>query len=517
MKLPHAPQSLWVSNHPSNALPQLAGDTIVDVAIIGAGITGLTAALHLRRAGKSVLVVDSHTVAEGVTGYTTGHLTEALDTRYTKLMHEFGTEGARLAAESTRAAIVDIEQIARLTDIPCGFLRVPGYLYTEGHDTAELEAELEAATRCGVRVALTNDVPFPFARTALRFEDQAEVHARDYVLGLARYLVHKGVRIHERTRCLHVHERTRHRVITDRGVVHAAHVVYATHTPLNRFALQSKLARYQSYVVAFAAQGPAPQGLFWDTADPYHYIRTQVVGDSTLLIVGGEDHRTGGDVDTTERYARLAQYAHTRFQVDSIHFMWSSQVIVPLDGLPYIGPSPHAAAAYVATGFAGNGLTFGTLAGRIVSDAILGRENPYATLYSPSRVPALTAVKDFVVDKVDLPLHMLGAKWRRVGAPSLESVQPGEGKIVRHAGELLGVYRDAEGKPHAVNPVCPHMGCVVKFNKAETTWDCPCHGSRFSVNGEVLTGPTTVDLATTPLDEEAPTVAPTPKKGHAHG
>ena len=517
MKLPHAPQSLWISNHPQNALPPLAGDVIVDVAIIGAGITGLTAALHLRRAGKSVAVLDAHAVAEGVTGHTTGHLTEALDTRYVKLLHEFGVEGARLAAASTRAAISDIEQIARLIELPCAFRRVPGFLYTEAKDTGELEAELEAATRAEVHVALTSQVPLSFARAGLRFENQAEVHARDYVLGLSRYLVHKGVRIFEQTRCLQVQEGRRHRVVTDRGVVHATYVFYATHTPLNRFALQSRLTRYQSYVVAFAAHAPAPEALFWDTATPYHYIRTQLVGDSTLLIVGGEDHKTGQDLDTTDRYEKLARYAQSRFDVESIHFMWSSQVVSTPDGLPYIGEAPHAMATYVATGFAGNGLTFGTLAGRIVSDAILGRDNAYAALYSPSRVRALSEVKDFVVENVDVPLHMLSARWKHATAPGLAAVKPGEGNIVRHRGELLGVYRDAAGKAHAVGPRCPHMGCIVKFNKAETTWDCPCHGSRFGVTGEVLTGPATTALPSRDLDEGTTRVPaePTPKGPHA--
>ncbi len=501
MKLPHARQSLWISTQPSNELPQLSGDLIVDVAIVGGGITGLTAALHLRRAGKSVVVIDAHTIAEGVTGHTTAHLTEALDARYTTLARTFGDEGARLAAESTRSAIHDIEEIAGVIDVPCGFRRLPGFLYTESESTSELEAELDAASRAGVHVSLTNEVPLPFARAALRFEDQAQMHPREYALGLARLLAGMGVRIYERTRTVHVHERTRHRVITDRGVVHAAHVIYATHTPLDRFALQSKLSRYQSYVLAFASPGAAPDGLFWDTEDPYHYVRSQTVGAATLLLVGGEDHKTGQEHDTGERYARLAEYARERFGVESIHFMWSSQVIVPVDGLPYIGASASGNATYVATGYAGNGMTFGTLAGRMLSDAILGRANRYAELYAPSRIPALTAAKDFVMSNIDIPLHMIGARLKHASAPSLAEVARGEGKIVRHEGELLAVYRDEEGVAHALRPKCTHMGCFVEWNRAESTWDCPCHGSRFATSGEVLTGPATTDLPSKTVEQ----------------
>ncbi len=390
MKLPNTPQSLWMSSHPSNPLPPLPGDLTVDVAIIGAGITGLTAALHLVLAGLSVVVIDAGAIAEGATGHCTAHLTEALDAPYTTLERTFGHEGASLAAESTRAAIDDIARIARLADIPCTLRRVPGFLFTESSATADLEAELDAAARAGATVTLTNLIPLSFARAALRFEDQAQMHPREYVLGLARFLASKGVRIFERTRCLHVHERTRHRVITDRGVLRASRIFFATHGPLGRPALTSKLVRYDSYVVAFAAAGTAPEGIFWDTEEPYHSIRTQVVGDSTLLLVGGEAHAHAEAHAPYERFARLAAYAQERFGVDAIHFAWSGQLIASVDGLPYIGASPDGSSSYLATGFGGNGLTFGTLAGRIVSDAILGRDNPYAALYSPSRVRRAT-------------------------------------------------------------------------------------------------------------------------------
>jgi glycine/D-amino acid oxidase-like deaminating enzyme len=385
MKLPHSPRSLWLSNQPTHELPPLGSDAIVDVAIVGAGMTGLTAALHLRRAGKSVLVLDAHRVAEGASGTSTGHLTECLSTRYARLERDFGEDGARLAAESCRVAIHDIEDITRTVSIPCGFERVPGFLYTELADASELEAERDAATRAGVDVSLTKEPPLAFARAALRFEAQAQIHPREYLVGLTRHLVANGVRIFERTRCIHVHERARNRVITDRGVIHASHVVYATNTPPIRATFDAQLARCQSHVVAFAAQRPVPEALFRDTATPYHTIRTQRVGDATLVLLGGECHESASEVDVADRYELLAEVANERFGVESIHFAWASDEVATPDGLPCIGLTPHSNSTYVATGFAGNGLTFGALAGRILTDAILGRPNRYAKLYSPAR------------------------------------------------------------------------------------------------------------------------------------
>ena len=273
---------------------------------------------------------------------------------------------------------------------------------------------------------------------------------------------------------------------------------------LSRFLLQTKLARYQSYVCAFAPREPLELGLYWDTSDPYHYLRLIDIGDARLLIVGGEDHKTGATTDTEACYARLARYVEERFAPPSLHYRWSSQVLESVDGLPYIGREPLSEAAYVSTGYSGNGMTFGTLGGMMVSDAILGKKSAYADLYARSRIKPLAAAKDFLAENVDFPVHLVAGAIRLAKAPSAESVAPGEAGIVRHAGKLVALYRDEHGRAHAVSAVCPHMGCVVAWNGAEKTWDCPCHGSRFDRDGGVLTAPSKVGLANVEAGQATP-------------
>jgi glycine/D-amino acid oxidase-like deaminating enzyme/nitrite reductase/ring-hydroxylating ferredoxin subunit len=474
------------------------------VAIVGGGISGLTAALILSRAGKQVVLLERDTIGSGETGNTTSHLTEAVDGRYQTLMRDFGEDGARLVSQSGRDAIDWIETVVKEAAIDCGFARVPGYLYTEREkDVDGLAKELEAARNSGCAVAWVDEAPLPF-RTygAVRWDAQAQLHATAYLGGLVKEAITQGLRLYENTRVLGVHEDAPCRVETDRGTVRAADVFVAANVPVNnRVLLHTKIAAYRSYVIAAAVGGDVPAGLFWDTDDPYHYTRTHTVDGQTYLIVGGEDHKTGEQTDTGACYDRLVTYARERFRTMASEFRWSGQIIEPVDGLPFIGRNAVSQRIYVATGFAGNGITFGTLAGIIAGDLILGRDNPYASLYDATRVKPLAAAWDYVKENVGFPAHLITDRLTSLNAEDrpIQSLAPGEGGIFNSDEGKIAVCRDKQNVVHACSAVCTHLGCDVSWNQSEQTWDCPCHGSRFSPDGTVINGPAVSDLRRVPV------------------
>jgi glycine/D-amino acid oxidase-like deaminating enzyme/nitrite reductase/ring-hydroxylating ferredoxin subunit len=489
--------SLWnVTPHPR--YPTIDGDLAVDVAIVGAGITGLTAALSLAEAGKRVAVLEARTIGSGVTGGTTAHLTEAIDTRYYEIESAFGNEGSRLAAESSRAAIERIASITEAHSIPCDFVRLPGFLYSEDEGGLhELDKEHEAARRAGLTVGRVDHVPLPFSvRGGLRFENQAQLDAGAYLDGLARAASGAGAQIFEHARAIAVDDGEPCVVHLESGAeIKARAVLFCTHAAVHRYFLQTKVSPMRSYVLAYRAGVESSPGLFWDTADPYHYIRHAIVGGAPYLIVGGEDHRTGSETDTEKHYDALAKYVHERWGLAGPALRWSAQVHEPVDGLPYIGKRPTGAHVYFATGFSGNGMTFGTVAAMVLSDTVLGRPSPWADLYSASRIKPVASARDFVKETVHDAVHFVSDWVRGAEVDSVDQVARGEGKIVRVAGRRLAVYRDDHGALSAVSPVCTHLGCHVHFNQAERSWDCACHGSRFDTDGAVLHGPAARALA----------------------
>jgi glycine/D-amino acid oxidase-like deaminating enzyme/nitrite reductase/ring-hydroxylating ferredoxin subunit len=481
---------LWESDVERPRYPRLDEDNLhVDVAIVGGGITGITAATLLKAAGKRVAVIEARRIASGVTGGTTAHLTAALDTRYHELESKFGKDGARLAAESSSEAIDLVAALAGTLPGRADFEWLPGYLFTENDgDVAGLKKELEAARRAGLSVEHAQ-VPLPFVtKGGIRFERQAQFHPLAYVEALASALPGAGSHVFEQSRVIAIDEGEPCKIYLEHGaVLSAERVILATHTPLNLLLLETKIAQYRSYVVSGPVE-QAPHGLFWDTADPYHYIRAQRVGDRQHLIVGGEDHKTGKAKDEREPFATLETYAG-RVGLRHIERHWSAQVVEPVDGLPFIGKNALSDRVYVATGFSGNGMTFGTLAAQILADACFDKPNRFAELYAATRVKPLASLATFLGENVDFPMHILSDRLHPPDVKSMDEIEPGQGKTVRLNGERLAVYRDATGALSACSAVCTHLGCHVKFNEAEKTWDCPCHGSRFSSQGEVLDGP----------------------------
>jgi glycine/D-amino acid oxidase-like deaminating enzyme/nitrite reductase/ring-hydroxylating ferredoxin subunit len=493
LKLPKQSHSLWLSPRDAPSFATLESDRRVDVAIVGGGITGITAAYLLKEAGLTVALIEAERLASGVSGHTTAHVTEIFDCGYEKLIADFGHDAAHLAALSSHGALLRIADFIREEDIECDFERLPAFQYTEDEEKlASLEAEGAAALSLGLDVSFATEVPLPFTTAgALRFGHQAQFHPRRYLLSLALAIPGEGSHIFEKSRVTAVEDGDPCLVVTAGGTVTARHVIVATHAPFGASPLQMKIASYRSYVLALrmTESGTPLPGLFWDTDDPYHYIRSHSTGDETFLVVGGSDHKTGQEPNTLGRFEELQQFVSKRFKVKSVASRWSAQVIEPVDGLPLIGLDPESRNVFVATGYSGTGLVLGTLAGMINSDLILGCANPYRDLYDPNRTSPAPSVGALLKENADFPVRFVVSKLKGGEQIPLGEIQKGEGRIVDLAGEKTGVYRDPQGLLHAVSPVCTHLGCLVGFNNAEKTWDCPCHGSRFTPDGDVLNGP----------------------------
>jgi glycine/D-amino acid oxidase-like deaminating enzyme/nitrite reductase/ring-hydroxylating ferredoxin subunit len=494
--------SIWHATTDAMTRTPLQEDARADVCVVGAGIAGMVTAYLLARAGRRVIVVDDGPVGGGETGRTTAHLSDALDDRYSVLERLHGEEGARLAAQSHRAAIDRLERFCREDSIDCDFRWVDGYLFpSEQSGEDDLQAELEAALRAGVAVEWSDDPPYaPFGpRRGLRFQRQARFHPLRFLDGLASRIEAAGGRIHTGTRVTSVQGGAPVRVETERGhVILASASVVATNSPITDYVVtHAKQAPYRT--LAIAARVPAgsvPDALYWEEADPYLYIRLQPGDGHDWLIVGGEDYKTGQKEDDDERLRRLEQWTRKAFpMVEAVEHRWSGQVLEPSDGLAYVGPNPDGAEnVYIITGDSGHGMTHGTLGAILVSDLVLGRENPWRELYDPRRV-SLKSVKELAKENLNVAVQY--AAWVLPGDVSGEDDVPaGEGRVVRRGARLLAIYRDDGGAVHRRSAVCPHLKCIVNWNHLEKSWDCPCHGSRFDPHGAVLNGP-----AMEPLEE----------------
>jgi glycine/D-amino acid oxidase-like deaminating enzyme/nitrite reductase/ring-hydroxylating ferredoxin subunit len=474
-----------------------------DAIVLGGGITGLTAASLLTAAGKRVAVLEMRTLGSGETGNTTAHLTELADCRYHRAESSFGEEGARVLRESSRAAIELIAQ--KSARFNCQFERLPAFLYIEAADEeqntqrneAELAKELVAAKRAGVDVSLTADVPLPFGvKNALRVENQAQFHPLKYLAGLADEVVAQGGKIYEHVKVIAVDDGAPCKVKTESGVeLSADHVLVCANVPvIDKLLMHTKLLAYRTYAVAAEFSAKVPEGLYFDMAEPYHYIRPHVFDGQQLLIVGGEDHGVGlSSTPEIDHFATLIAYAKVRFGIGAVKYRWSGQVIEPADGFPYIGRNPAGKNVLVATGFAGSGITMGTFAAQIMSDMALGKANPWEKFYDATRAHLTRALGGIMHAGFEFGAHRVDG-WLRTARGELSQIAPGQGKVIVVKRHRLAVYRDDVGALHALEPSCTHMGCQVNWNGAEKSWDCPCHGGRYDIAGRVLNGPPVHDL-----------------------
>jgi glycine/D-amino acid oxidase-like deaminating enzyme/nitrite reductase/ring-hydroxylating ferredoxin subunit len=488
-------KSIWQETAPEHQpVNSWSRETTYDALVIGAGITGLTTALLLQEQGAKCIIAEAHNIAFGTTGGTTAHLNTMLDTPYNTVERDFGAEGARLLRQGCSDAIELVDSLVAKYGIDCGFSYQPGYLVAQDEKEAdELAGIVEGATRAGAEASYTDSIPAPlsFVRAA-RFEKQGQLHATRYIQGLAKAYDGAGGVLLQHCVVANVdHHDGYFAATTSLGLIKALKVVYATHIPPGINILHFRCAPYRSYAMAFRlSTGEYPDGLAYDLKDPYHYFRTQEIDGEKYIIAGGYDHKTGHEENTERPFMELEAYLRKLYDIASIDYRWSAQYYNAADGLPYIGQLPGAEdGVYVGTGYGGNGITLGSLAGRILSDMALGRENAYADLLRPGRIKPIAGFVDFVRENADVVSQFIGKRFAYEKISTLSELAAGEATLADWEGRKVALYKDKKGKVHAVDPVCPHAKCIVSWNSAEESWDCPCHGARYTPQGEMITGP----------------------------
>lgn len=503
--------SVWRKGYDRAPRPRLTGDLTTDVCVVGAGIAGMSAAVEAALAGFRVVVLEAASVGAGETSATSAHLTNVFDAGFTYVERHAGLESTRLAANAHMAAIDRIGELAAMHGIGAQYQRVNGYLIA--HDASahtDLDDELAVAERCNEsrwRPERLADAPIgPNGRAALRFPNQGIVHPMAYLYGLADVFEKQGGALYEDTRVTDVTSGEPARVETAGGAtVTARFVIVATNSPMNDLvAMHTKQAPYHTYVVGMPiAPGSVEPALYWDTEDPFHYVRVlpaRNAGDDDVLVVGGEDHKAAHESDCDARWNALQAWARQRFPAArAATWLWSGQVMNSIDGLGYFGRNPgDSPNVFIATGDTGMGLTGGALAGMIIRDLMLDRPNPFAPVFDPSRKP-VSAVVEFVKEQIDVAAQY--ADWVTPGeVASLDAIGPGAGAILRRGASKYAVSRSAQGTLTCLSAVCTHLGCIVGWNPAASTWDCPCHGSRFRADGSVIHGPASKPLGA--VDEE---------------
>ncbi len=464
-----------------------------DVIIAGGGVTGITTALELQKAGKSCLLLEAQSLCFGTTGGTTAHLNSFFDTSYDQIKSDFGEDAIHLVVNATTRALDLYRQNIEEYNIDCGYEHKDGYLYSRDHkQTAQLNKIYEASVQAGADVAYTDRIPVPvdFQR-AIVYRDQAQVHPTKYVFALARAFEDAGGLILQQCRledAVEVDDMVT--ANTSLGVFQASFLIYATHIPPHINLLHFRCAPYRSYAMAVKLNGDYPDGLCYDMYDPYHYYRTQEINGEKFFIVGGEDHKTGHEQNTEACFRKLEAHVREFFDVKEVSHKWSSQYFEPSDGLAYIGLLPGSKGnILVGTGFSGNGMTYSHIAALLFNDLIHKKENAWAALFSPNRLKPIAGFAEFIKENADVVTQFFGKRINTEKIAELSEMAPGEGRLVKFEGKRLAIYKDEKGKIYALNPVCTHAKCIVDWNQSEKSWDCPCHGARYNVDGTVITGP----------------------------
>jgi glycine/D-amino acid oxidase-like deaminating enzyme/nitrite reductase/ring-hydroxylating ferredoxin subunit len=491
------PNSVWIATTPDIPFLPLEADIETEVAIIGGGITGVTLAHLLSRSGKRVVVLEAHSNAGGTTGHSTGNLYSVVGERIYQIESKHGKDTSRAVVESRAEAVALIESLVKQHQFDCEFMRVPWVLYaTNEKDSSEVEKERDALRNAGLVVDEVRELPYDVNATiGIRVEGQAQFNPAKYVEQLCKITANDRARFYENSQVVDIQEKEDHVVLrTPRGSVRADQVIHATHTPKGALKIHTSLAPYREYAVAVTLEGPYPDpGIYWSLEPHGKSIRTYETAGEKYVVCLGSVHKTGQEKSAEESYRAIERYLADHFPVSDITHRWSAQGYRSPDLLPFVGKLNNSKRIYFASGFATDGLTYGTLSAMILHDMILGLENRWQPVYSPDRSSLLSSVTSYVKENI----NVAGQYIKDMPAGEVESVsdiRSGEGKVVVIGGEKCGVYRDSEGGVHAVSAVCTHMACIVEWNDAERSWDCPCHGSRFSPEGVVLEGPAMINL-----------------------
>jgi glycine/D-amino acid oxidase-like deaminating enzyme/nitrite reductase/ring-hydroxylating ferredoxin subunit len=502
--------SYWRDTSSVPSFRPLDSDMTVDVAVIGAGMTGAMSAYLLKRAGLKVALLEKSQCARGDTEFTSAHLTYVTDLRITELVRKLGRDHAQAVWEAGEAAIQLIQDTIQREHIACDFSRVPGFISSAMQSSADERDQLRDDTRqvqeLGFAARFTESVPLT-NRAGIQFPNQARFHPLAFLREILGRIPGDGSFVFEHSEVKEI-QNDPLRIIANGKCISAGQVIIATDVPLqgmntlfNASLFQTKIHPYTSYVVgAKVRKGTVPDVLLWDTNDPYFYFRLAPGEQQDEVIFGGFDHKTGQQEDESNCFPQLEEVLREILPRAEVSHRWSGQVIESVDGLPFIGE--NASHQFIATGFSGNGLTFGTVAAMMACDWVLGRKNPWVDLFSPSR-KKLSALWNYVRENLDYPYYMVKDRLSLSKAGTVDEIKAGEGRVVKVNGQRLALYRDRSGALTSLSPVCPHLGCLVHWNDAETTWDCPCHGSRFRATGEVLAGPAESNLEPVSLDQES--------------
>ena len=496
--LPGKPESFWIDSTAETSFPKMQNVT-VDVAIVGAGITGITAAYLLKKAGKTVALVEGQKIANSASGHTTAKVTSLHQLIYATLIDRHGEDKARLYGESNQAGVEFVASTVEAEGIDCDFQRNDTYSFAEDEKNLDkIQKEYDAAVKLGLPAEFVTETTLPFdIAGAIKFTNQAQFHVRKYLLHLANTIPGDGSYIFEDSRVQTVDEGEPCTVHANGTTLQATDVLLTTHLPIVDTGLFfAKTYPQRSYIIgAKISEEKAPQGMYIGVGKNYHSIRTTPTEDGgLLLLVGGGGHKVGEKSATEESYQELDRYLHSHFGIDKVDYRWSSQDYESFDKLPYIGKlTPANDHIYVATGYSLWGMSKGTMAGMLLADLVRGIDNPWADLYDSLRATPFVTTES-IKNNLDVGKHWVVDRLKGIEKWSTDDVEPGEGKIITLNGEKVGVYKDEAGKVTAVNATCPHLACIVNWNSAEKSWDCPCHGGRFTCEGKVIQGPAVKDL-----------------------